>query len=580
MGTLQDTIISATVPTTQRSAAKSEQVYTTATQATSSRVVGWIDPLAQTFLVSPTTNPNGVYIDSVRLCFKTKSDTVPVTMQIRPTVNGYPSYATIYPYATVTLTPDKVQLVTDNKPDLTDATKYTEFVFPSPVYVQPGEHSFCLLSNCLDYEIYAAVGGANDLSTDTKISPVPYGGLLFLSQNGSTWIPEAKTSMTFGMYRCNFSTSPGTATFKSLKPQANTVYDVANLVVGDMVIPSTSVNYKFNSIVSSTGSLAGYKSIKPAETYTMNDGSGRRVITTTNDGTVIRIPFNPPTGAIAANTAAQENYYNTYQGQGGYILTDSFVVQATMQTTDTSISPIVDSTRVGVIVRENIINNLPLANSGFIVTNGGTGYSSGSPPTVTISGGNGSGAAARANVTPAGVIDAIYLTNSGGSGYTTSPTVTIGSGSATVTYNGEDKKSGGNGVARYITRRVILNDGFESGDLRVYVTAYKPSGGNIYVYYKLLSDSDPASFDDNNYQLMTQNDSNINFLSANENDYRELSFAPGVGGVANNSVSYVSGTTSFKSFKQFAIKIVLVGTDPTDVPKIRDFRAIATPEGA
>jgi hypothetical protein len=59
-----------------------------------------------------------------------------------------------------------------------------------------------------------------------------------------------------------------------------------------------------------------------------------------------------------------------------------------------------------------------------------------------------------------------------------------------------------------------------------------------------------------------------------------LSFAPGVGGVANNSVSYVSGTTSFKSFKQFAIKIVLVGTDPTDVPKIGDFRAIATPEGA
>jgi len=579
LGTLQDTIISATVPTTQRVAAKSEQVVTTSTQTTSSRVVGWIDPLAQTFLISPATYENGVYIDKVRLCFETKSDTVPVTLQIRPTVNGYPSYATIYPYATVTLTPDKINLVTDGKPDLTDSTKYTEFVFPSPVYVQPGEHSFCILSNCLDYKIYAAVGGANDLSTDTKISPIPYGGLLFLSQNGSTWLPEPKTSMTFGMYRCNFSTSPGTATFKSLKPQANTVYDVANLVVGDMVIPSTSVNYKFNSIVSSTGSLAGYKSIKPAETYTMNDGSGRRVITTTNDGTVIRLPWNPATGATG-NTVSEANYYNNYLGEAGAVTTDSFVVQATMQTTDTAISPLIDSTRMGVIVRENIINNLPLANSGFIVTNGGTGYSSGSPPTVTISGGNGSGAAARANVTAAGVIDAIYLTNSGGSGYTTSPTVTIGSGSATVTYNGEDKKSGGNGAARYITRRVILNDGFESGDLRVYVTAYKPSGGNIYVYYKLLSDSDPSSFDDNNYQLMTQNDSNINFLSANENDYRELSFAPGVNGVANNSVSYVSGTTSFKSFKQFAIKIVLVGTDPTDVPKIRDFRSIATPEGA
>jgi hypothetical protein len=565
LGTLQDTIISATVPTTQRVAAKSEQVVTTTSQTTTSRVTGWIDPLAQTFLVSPATYQNGVYIDRVRLCFETKSQTVPVTLQIRPTVNGYPSYSTIYPYATVTLTPDKINLVQDGKPDLADATKYTEFVFSSPVYVQPGEHSFCLLSNCLDYKIYAASGGNLDFRTGEQISPVPYGGLLFLSQNGSTWVPEPKSAMTFAMYRSEFSNSAATATFKMVTPQANTVYDVANLVVGDMVIPSTSVNYKFNSIVNATGGLAGYKSITPSATYTMNDGSGRRILTTANPGTTIRIPWSPS----GSNTGGE-------LGQAS-ITTDSFVVQATMATTDTAISPMIDSTRVGVIVRENIINNLPLSNTGFIVTSGGSGYSSGSPPAVTISGGNGSGATARANVTAAGVIDAIYLTNNGGSGYTTSPTVTIASGAATVTYNGEDTKSGGNAVARYITRKVILADGFESGDLRVYLTAYKPSTGNIYVYAKLLSDSDPASFDDNNYQLLTQVDTNVNFVSTNANDYREMTFAPGVNNVANNSISYVSGTTAFKSFKTFAIKIVMVGTEPTDVPKIRDFRAIATP---
>jgi hypothetical protein len=369
------------------------------------------------------------------------------------------------------------------------------------------------------------------------------------------------------MYRENFSTTPSTATFKVVKPNANTVYDVANLVVGDMVIPSTTVSYKFNSIVSATGSLAGYKALTPSSTYTMNDGSGRRVLTTTNDGTNIRLPYNP-------------SGYNQDFSTGLTTTSDSFVVQATMATQDSAISPIIDTTRMGVIIRENIINNLPLANSGFVVTNGGTGYSAGSPPAVTITNGNGSGATARANVTAAGVIDAIYLTNDGGSGYTTSPTVTIASGAAKVTYNGEDKKSGGNAAARHIVRKVTLADGFESGDLRVYVTAYKPAGGNIYVYYKLLSESDPAAFDDNSYQLMTQNDSNVNFISNNEQDYRELSFAPGVNNVANNSISYVSGTTSFKSFRTFAIKIVLTGTDPTDVPKVRDFRAIALPEGS
>ena len=57
---------------------------------------------------------------------KTKDTTVPVTLQIRPTVNGYPSSTVIYPNGTVTLTPDKIKTTTS--PDLDDATKYTEFV--------------------------------------------------------------------------------------------------------------------------------------------------------------------------------------------------------------------------------------------------------------------------------------------------------------------------------------------------------------------------------------------------------------------------------------------------------------------
>ena len=77
---------------------------------------------------------------------------------------------------------------------------------------------------------------------------------------------------------------------------------------------------------------------------------------------------------------------------------------------------------------------------------------------------------------------------------------------------------------------------------------------------------------------MTQLD-NSNFVSANPDDYREISYAPGINGTANNSVSYVSGSTAYNTFRTFAIKIVLTGTDTTDVPKVRDFRAIALPAG-
>ena len=217
-----------------------------------------------------------------------------------------------------------------------------------------------------------------------------------------------------------------------------------------------------------------------------------------------------------------------------------------------------------------------------MLSNGGTAYSTNANAVVTITGGGGSGATAAAVVT-SNIVTSIYLTNAG-SGYETSPTFTLvdanttpGTG-ATITYNGEDQKSGGNANVRYITRKVTLADGFDSGDLRVYLTAYKPSGSNIRVYYKMLSISDPDEFDNKGYQLMTQL-SNANFVSNNYQDYREIAYAPGSAGTANNSVSYTSGNTAFNSFRTFAIKIVMTGTSYTDVPKVRDFRSIALPAG-
>jgi hyaluronate lyase len=62
--------------------------------------------------------------------------------------------------------------------------------------------------------------------------------------------------------------------------------------------------------------------------------------------------------------------------------------------------------------------------TGIKVTNGGAGYRS--APTVSITGGNGSGATATATIA-AGKVTAITMT-SGGSGYTTTPTVSLSGG--------------------------------------------------------------------------------------------------------------------------------------------------------
>jgi hypothetical protein len=539
--TVENTIISTIAPTIQRVDVTDTRVTSTITSSHNEIFYNYYDPLAQTFLVAPTQYPQGIFVDKIRVCFKTKDVTAPVTLQLRPTVNGYPSSTTIYPYGTVTLTPDKVK-VTDS-PDLDDATKYTDFVFDAPIYMLPGEHSFVLVSNSNGYEAYVAEVGKLDLTSGLQISEQPYGGSLFLSQNGSTWTADQNMDMQFRIYRKVFDTSPATVNFLVNKPNANLAYDLAHLTTSEVTMANTSLAYSFLS-EKATGGLTSYLPINPKEDYTMDDGNGRRIL-------------NPGTG-------------NT-----------TFILKTTMSTNNPAISPFLDITRFSSIFVDNWINDLPLINSDFVIVNSGSSYANSTDVTVSITGGNGSGATATANVV-GGIIDAIYVTNPG-SGYTTSPTITITPGSgggsgASVSYNGEDKKSGGNSAARYLTRKVTLADGFDSGDLRVYLTGYKPSGSGIYVYYKVLSGSDSDVFDDKNYQLMTEL-GNPNFISANKQDYRELTFAPGIVGAANNTINYTTSSTAYNSFKTFAIKVVMSGSNTTDVPKVRDIRAIALPAG-
>ena len=548
--TKEEVILSTISPTIQRTAVTDNRVLTN--QGSISRVVqslppiNWIDPLSQTFLISPQQYPHGIFLSKIRLCFKTKDDTVPVTLQLRPTVNGFPSSSVVYPFSTVSLTPDKVK--TSTSPSMTDSSKYTEFVFDSPVYLQPGEHSFVVLANSNKYELYVAEIGKLDIVNGRQISEQAYGGSLFLSQNGSTWTADQTLDMMFQLYRSSFSTSSATAQFHVTTPSTVIPYEVIHLITSDITVANTSLSYQFNSEKADGSGFTGLTSITPLKNLEIYDGIGRKL---SNTG-------NATTGT-----------------------SNTFTLVGTMNSLSNDVSPVIDVSRMALLAIENEINNLGLANSDIVVSNVGSGYANSADVTVNISGGGGSGATAVANVV-SNTVNAVYITNAG-SGYTSSPTITLtvgagGGSGAVVTYNGETEKSGGNATARYQTRRVTLADGFDSGDLRVYLTANKPSGTNIYVYYKILSASDPAAFDDKKWQLMTEL-GNSNFISLNEKDFRELTFAPGVNGIANNSVSYTSSGTAFTTFRTFAIKIVMSSSNTGIVPRIADMRAIALPAG-
>lgn len=152
-------------------------------------------------------------------------------------------------------------------------------------------------------------------------------------------------------------------------------------------------------------------------------------------------------------------------------------------------------------------------------------------------------------------------------------------------------RSGGNAKARYITRRVTLADGQDAEDLKVYVTAYRPSDAQVFVYYKVLHREDSDTFDTARWIPMVQNTASgftgttVYSSDQNQDDFIELTYdVPTYSNLAksgaNNSNQGIleyrnSASARFVGFKYFCFKIVLTGSSSHRPPRIKDLRAIA-----
>jgi hypothetical protein len=168
------------------------------------RDTGWYDPLAQTIMIQSS---GGAFLTGVDIYFYTKDASIPVNLQIRETVNGYPGPG-ILPFSKVSLTPDKI----NTSPD---ASVPTRFTFESPVFVNDQvEHCIVLLSDSNNYRVWISQLGEKNINSDRFISEQPYTGVLFKSQNASTWTANQEQDLKFTVYRAKFNTAAqGLATF-------------------------------------------------------------------------------------------------------------------------------------------------------------------------------------------------------------------------------------------------------------------------------------------------------------------------------------------------------------------------------
>ncbi len=216
----QQTITSILQPQTITKSVTDSHVITNTTtnnSVTNNTVTVWVDPLAESFLVK---EPGGMFVSKIDIYFAQADATVPITLQIRNMVNGYPGQYVV-PFSEKTLYPNNktlsslsnsgqilpnFQAVTDKVINVTkDASVETTFEFDCPIYLNDAtEYALVLMSNSNQYLVYTAVLGGTVIGSTNIVSKTPYTGAFFKSQNASTWVADPTTNLKFSIYRAKF----------------------------------------------------------------------------------------------------------------------------------------------------------------------------------------------------------------------------------------------------------------------------------------------------------------------------------------------------------------------------------------
>ena len=119
----------------------------------------------------------------------------------------------------------------------------------------------------------------------------------------------------------------------------------------------------------------------------------------------------------------------------------------------------------------------------------------------------------------------------------------------------------------YITKKVVLEN--PATAIKVIFSGHKHSSAEIKVLFKTLRTDDASDFDDLSYTFMNSDGSPDTSVdsSADKQDFQEYKYTAGV---TDDGIG-----APLDSFIQFAIKIVIQGTNAAEPPRLKDFRAIA-----
>ena len=547
--TVRETIISSREARVEmRSVTESQSITRTSTR-TEERQVGYHDPLAQTFLID---DEGGVFLTSIDVFFSTKDAAIPVTVQVRDVVNGYPGQK-ILPFSEVTLNPGSVNTSTDG----TTATKFT---FASPVYIQSNvEYCFVVMANSQDYNAYVARIGETSLDTNRTISAQPYAGVLFKSQNGMTWSAEQNEDMKFKLRRAEFSNVTGTVTLtndtlgtRTLKNNALRTTNSSKVI--RVFHPNHGMHGTSNNVTIAgvpSGSHNGLAHDKINGTYTAisNVTLDSYDITSTSSSNATA------TGDIggAAITATQNRIFDVLNlgGIQTVNLPDTNIDYYVRTTTgrsvhgsETEFSLTAATSKLAVINNDNIAFTAPqMVASEINETNesisGGKSFYTILELTTT-------------NTKLSPVLDTQRM-----SAFTIQNRLNNPSSSNTPDFVTDTTNTGTSSAAVYCTKPVLLENNSKALDIRL--TANIRATSEVEMYFRAATDGD--KLDD------------LSWTPFNTNGSPDSSIVPAEDDTTFKEYKYTA--SDINDFTNFQLKIVMKGSNSSYPPVLRDMRGIA-----
>ena len=536
--TVEEVFLSTRIPRVETTAVTDDRIITN-TRVTTQE--GWWDPLAQSFLIDEV---GGAFITKADVYFGEKDDNIPVTMQIREMVNGFPS-------PRIAAFGEVVKDAADVAISATAATA-TTFVFESPVYLQENvEYCIVLLANTNKYKVWHAVMGEEDLA-GVKINKQPYAGVMFKSQNASTWTADQNADLKFTMHRANFTTgATANLVLKNDEPEKTTLQaDPFKCIASSNVVRVSHRNHGFfvhssvNSKVTLSGVAGAIHGIPASEL-----NATHVVSNVEQDSYTITVTTNASTSGIggASTIIATDNraFHNFQVNIQQALLTGTNITWAAKTTSglglmETARTPyVVDSAFSAIIPNETMY----CANTKVVATTDNKAAST----FLT----RGSFTSTKSNLSPAVDLER-------GSVFTIGNRIDRPASSTAAGFNvvddfiAETTTGVGSALAKYVTKTVLLNE--VSSTLKVYVDVARPNNTDFEVYHK--TGADETTVNAAAWALATPV-SPIPVSDTGRFSEVEWSIDPAV------------------DFKAFAIKIVMKSQNPALVPQGKALRAIA-----